>query len=123
MVTIWDSINFDYKFKTHIDQLVTANSERDFIQDVEISKEIVIDLYKACSMYPEGVAASINKEIKKVLGPQLAAISNLDDVQNNGAIPNDALIIQMAIYEMDEQDLAKRESLIIKGKNKILKLT
>lgn len=118
--TIWNDVNFDYKFKTHINQLVSNNPDKDFIQDVEVSKEIVIDIYKACSRQPEGLAASINKSIKTALAPQLAALSNSGDVENNGAIPNEACSIQIAILQMDADDLEAREALILKGMNKIL---
>lgn len=102
--------------------MVIANSQNDFIQDVEISKELLIQVYEAASRQPEGPAAAINKEIKLALLPQLEAVSNMNEVINNQAEPNEAASIQLAINDLDLADAAARAALIAKGKEKVLNL-
>lgn len=112
---VWNQPDFDYKFQTHINALVVANSDNDFIQDVEISKENLLQIYRAVSRQPEGMAAAINKAIKELLLPQLLAESN-----NNDNDPNEAYSIILSIQALDQADIEARETLIEKGKNKIL---
>ena len=114
---IWNSIDLSFKFKTQIDNLVKSKPDNDVIQEIEISKEILVQIYKAVSMQPEGMASAINKEIKEILLPQLLAESN-----NDNDNPNEAYSIILAISEMDLSDVAARAALIEKGKNKINKI-
>lgn len=116
MEAVWHQADFDYKFKPHINQLLTNNSDDEFEQSVEISKEVLVKIYEEVSKQPEGVAASINKEIKEVLLPQLLLLSNNDD--NN---PNEAYSAILAIQQLDAADIAAREIIIQKSKNNILK--
>jgi hypothetical protein len=113
---LWSDINLNYKFKTHVNDLVIAKPDNDAIQEIEISKDILVQIYKAVSMQPEGPTSAINKEIKEILLPQLLAESN-NDIDN----PNEAFSTILAIQELDFSDIAARAALIEKGKNKILK--
>jgi len=116
MEPVWSDVAFDYKFKSHINDLLINNSDYDFEQDVTVSTEVLVEIYKAVSKQPEGVAAAINKEIKELLLPQLLLLSNNDD--NN---PNEAYSALKEIAASDAEDLAARESVIEKSKNNILK--
>lgn len=115
MEPVWYQPDFDYKFKTHVNQLLANNSADDFEQSVEISKDLLVAIYEAVSKQPEGVAAAINKEIKELLLPQLLLLSNNDD--NN---PNEAYSAIIAIAQLDASDTAAREAIIEKSKNNIL---
>jgi hypothetical protein len=90
---VWNTPGFDYKLQTHINQLVTANSDNDFIQQVEISKETLLKVFKSVSAQPEGVAAFINQQLLGALLPQLEAVSNLEAVQQGLEQPNEAASI------------------------------
>ncbi len=114
--SIWDNADFDYKFKTQINQLMKTNSNDDFEQEVEISKDVLVYIYKATSTESEGVASAINKELKDLLLPQLLAESN-NDIDN----PNEALSMLLAIQELDEIDKNAKNQKILKGKYKTLK--
>lgn len=116
MEPVWSDVAFDYKFKTHINQLISDNSNNEFEQSVEITGDNLVSIYRAVSKQPEGVAAAINKEIKELLLPQLLLLSNNDD--NN---PNEAYSALKEIAASDAEDLAARESVIEKSKNNILK--
>lgn len=116
---VWN--NIDFMFKAHVKPIIAANSEKDFEQEIEVSKDILLEIYKGVSRQPEGIAAAINKEIKEELLPQLSAVSNLQEVINDNAVPNEAASILIAINELDLADIAARAALILKGKNNILK--
>ena len=113
--SVWNSIDLDYKFKTQINNLVTANSDNEFVQEVDITKDLLIFLYEKASQQQEGVAAGVNKSIKAELLPQLLALSNNDN--NN---PNEAYAAIISIQALDAAALACRSAIIEKGKNKIL---
>ena len=90
---VWNDLH--YIFQAKIGLLITANSEKDFEQEIEVSKDILVQIYKGVSQQPEGMAAAINKEIKDDLIPQLAAVSNMDEV------------IKFAMAEKYEKFMAK----------------
>lgn len=117
---VWNISGFDYKLQTHINQLVAANSDNDFIQQVEISKETLLKVFKSVSAQPEGVAAFINQDLLDALLPQLEAVSNLPAVQQGLEQPNEAASILIGIGQIDSDNQAAKAALILKGKNKIL---
>lgn len=113
--SVWNSIELDYKFKTQINQLVVANSDNGFVQEVDITKDLLVFLYEKASQQQEGVAAAINKAIKAELLPQLLELSN-----NDNDNPNEAYAAIISIQTLDAADLEARSAIIEKGKSKIL---
>lgn len=69
--------NLDPRFSTHLWQLVTTNSNDEYLQTVEIPKSQLVEIYKAVSRVPEGIAAAINKEINDLILPQLVMQSGM----------------------------------------------
>lgn len=123
--SIWNELN--YKFKYTINQLVTANPDDDFVQTVEISEAILVQIFSTVTVLPEGVSAYTNAGMLAALVPQLEAVSNLAAVQagqldanGNPVQPNEAARIQMAIYNVDRANIAMRNEKIARGKAKIL---
>jgi hypothetical protein len=112
---VWNDSLFDYKFKTQINQLVVANSDNDFVQGIDITKDLLVFLYEKASQQQEGVAAAINKAIKAELLPQLLELSN-----NDNDNPNEAYAAIISIQALDAADIEARSAIIEKGKNKIL---
>lgn len=113
MEPVWN--NIDFMFKAQVKPIIVANSEKNFEQEIEVSKDILLEIYKGVSMQPNGIASAINKEIKEVLLTQLLSESN-NDADN----PNEAFSTILAIQELDLSYIIDREALIEKGKNKIL---
>ena len=110
-----------------INQLVTANPADDYMQTIEISEDILIQIFSTVTVLPEGVAAYTNADMLQVLAPQIAAVSNLADVMA-GAVdtngdpvqPNEGARIQIAINSIDQANIAVRDEKILRGKTKIL---
>jgi len=115
---IW--ANLDYKFKNVINQLITANNDDNFMQSLEISEDILIQIFSTVTVLPEGVAASMNAEMLAALSPQIAELSNIADVQAGTAEPNESARIQIAINDIDVANKAVKAAKILNGKNKIL---
>lgn len=44
---LWNSVSLDYKFKTQIDNLISGKPDNDVLQEIEISKEILVQIYKS----------------------------------------------------------------------------
>ena len=81
--SIWDKLN--YKFRTLLNLLVTANADPEFVQEFDIPAQTLVQIFATVNTQPEGVAASTNKEMLTVLIPQLMAASNMDEVNNQPA--------------------------------------
>lgn len=114
---IWNEL--DYRFRYHINQLVSANSEDDFVQSVSIDERTLLLIYQNVSSKPEGVAAQINKEMFELLQPQILQQSNITDVQQ-GAEPNEASRVLLGIQAINEANQANKEAKILNGKTQIL---
>jgi len=115
---IWDNLN--YKFKYAINEIVAANPDDDYMQTIDISEDILIQIFSTVTVQPEGVAAFINAEMLAELAPQIAAVSNIADVQAGTAAPNEGARIQIAINDIDVANKAVKAAKILRGKNKIL---
>lgn len=63
--SVWPLIH--YKLKSQLNALVTANSEDDFEQEVDIDTDSFIQIMKATSAQPQGIAKDINPIIHSKL--------------------------------------------------------
>lgn len=118
LANIWGNLN--YKFKAHVNEIVTLNPEEDFVQAIEVPEDILIMIYEANSKQPQGIAKYINVEMQAELVPQLIASSNIQAVQAGTENPNEAARILIACQGIDTLNAQYREALIIQGKNEIL---
>lgn len=75
----WETL--DYKFKAQLHDLVTINSDDDFVQTINIPVKILLDLFRIATAEPEGVAAFINSDMSQSLVGQLMPVANFQEVQ------------------------------------------
>lgn len=116
--TIWPGL--DYKFKYAMNQLIVANPADDYVQTIEISEDILIQIFSTVTVLPEGVAAFINQEMLTELVGQIQPQANLEAVQAGTEAPNEAARIMIAINEIDVANKAIKAAKIANGKNQIL---
>ncbi len=116
--SIWT--NLDYRFKFQVNQLITANGYEDFIQTIEVPEDILLQIFKAVSSQPEGVAAFINKAMLAELLPQIEVDSNLQKVQDGKEQPNESARLLIAINEINNANKATKAAKILNGKTQIL---
>ena len=115
---IWS--NLDYRFKFLLNSLITANAQEDFIQTVDVPEAVLIEIFKAVTGQPEGVATFINHEMLEALVPQIQAQSNMAAVMQQLELPNEALRILIAIDIIDQSNKATKLAKILNGKIQIL---
>ena len=126
--SIWAQIDYRLKFQLH--NLVAANSEDDFIQTVDVQPNDFIQIYRAVSAQPEGVATKANETLEDDLMPQLIAAHNLQPVMVNNAFshfepvpdvePNEAGQIILGIQQIKQENRAVRDAKVLNGKTQIL---
>lgn len=113
---LWQSSsNIDFKYQLR--QAITANSDNDYVQEMEIPESVLIKMFSCATVQPEGVAASINKLMLESLLAQLEPLSNLE---NEDEEPNEAARILIAINNIKDTNLHSRDGKIARGKNLIL---
>lgn len=115
---IWPGL--DYKFKYAINALIAANSADDYVQTIEISEDVLIQIFSTVTVLPEGVAAFINQEMLTELVSQIQPLSNLEAVQTGTEEPNEAARIMLAINDIDVANKAVKAAKIANGKRQIL---
>jgi hypothetical protein len=116
--SIWE--NLDYKYRYQLNQIITANSDEDYVQTLEVPEDILIQIFSTVTVQPEGVAAFINQEMLTELLGQIQPLSNLEAVQAGTEAPNEAARILIAINEIDVANKAVKDAKILRGKNQIL---
>lgn len=109
---VWTSFELDYRFKTHINEIVTLNSDDDYLQTMSIDSNTLVFLVSSNTSKPEGISMSINKEMLESLTPQLFGLASIGDVEAIDALTR----IQ---YILEYNDIEKSK-MITNGKNKIL---
>lgn len=75
--SIWESLN--YKFRYQVNQLVTANSDDEHIQDLDIDVQTFAQIMRAVNNQPQGIAKDINKELYDSLVMQIGALAQTGD--------------------------------------------
>ncbi len=107
---IWSEL--DYKFKYQINQLVSANSDDEYIQTVQVDRPTLRIILNSVNNKPQGCSREINPEMFAVILPQIQALA---DAENEEAI----LILQGMQSVMLEND-ALKDAKIHNGKTQIL---
>lgn len=125
----WYILN--YKLKYQINELVTLNSEDDFIQEVDIDADSFIKIMLAVNSQPQGIAKDINPAIHLSLKEQIFTqaqpiffhLSQLTDEKEIELfkIENaEILTIAEKVQTILDDNLQMLESKILNGKTQIL---
>lgn len=117
--TIWQTTNL-YKFKYAVNEQITANSDLDFVHTLEVPEDILIQIFSAVTVEPEGVASTINHEMEDLLLSQINAVSNLADVMAGTAEPNEGARLLIEIKSISEANKAVLQQKIDRGLAQIL---
>ena len=67
----WNELN--YKLKTQINKLVSANDDEEFVQTVDVDAQSFILIMKAVNSQPQGIAKDINPPMHLSLKAQILA--------------------------------------------------
>ena len=68
----WNELN--YKLKTQINKLVSANNDEEFVQTVDVDAQSFILIMKAVNSQPQGIAKDINPPMHLSLKAQILAL-------------------------------------------------
>lgn len=119
---LWKNPELDHKFKTQIGGLLAINSQDDIEHNVDIPLSVLLQVYENVSQRPEGIYTNINNEMKDYLKAQLLPLSNIDDVINNNAVPNEASVFLLEMKAIDDMnksilqnDYAKYKTLMLEN--------
>ena len=125
----WNELN--YKLKTQINKLVSANDDEEFVQTVDVDAQSFILIMKAVNSQPQGIAKDINPhmhlslkaQILKLVQPvmaQLALITNEEEINHYKAQNADILMMAEKVQSILIENEAMLESKILNGKAQIL---
>lgn len=125
----WNELH--YKLKNQINNLVTANSEDSFVQEVDIDAQSFILVMKAVNSQPQGIAKDINPPMHLSLKAQLlAAVTPImahlatltDEVEIEAYRETHSEILTMAerVQSILLENEAVLEAKILNGKTQIL---
>lgn len=125
----WNELN--YKLKTQINKLVSANDDEEFVQTVDVDAQSFILIMKAVNSQPQGIAKDINPpmhlslkaQILKLVEPimaQLALITNEEEINHYKAQNADILMMAEKVQSILKENEAMLESKILNGKAQIL---
>lgn len=101
-----------FRLQTHLQDLVLANSEPEYAQEVTITPTQLAQVYRSVSTIAEGEARKINGEMKASLVPQLMQLAGGGDVE--------ALEVLGMLQEIDAANEVTAEAKIESGKQQIL---
>lgn len=101
----------DYRFKAHINTLVTANSDYEYIQTITINKSTFVQIMNAVNSQPQGIALVINPELYDSLKLQLVA-----EAQNGNT---EALEIAQEMVSILETNAGYLAAKIASGKEQV----
>ena len=135
--SIWEKL--DYRFKAHLNDLVTLNSDEDFIQDVTVSVPILMQCYEAMSSGSYGCTTDMAEVLLVSLRDQLLENNNIEEystylaevaannelpeeerIQIEEVIPFEKTLALIAVSEYKLKDKAKENAKILSGKTQIL---
>lgn len=127
--SIWSEL--DYKFKYHINSIVSINSEEDYQQTVTVSVENLMKCYKAMSSGAYGCTTDMAEVLLESLRDQLLAEANIGDyltyvgsleTENPlpEVIPNEQTQALLQVNEYKIQDKATETTKILNGLTQIL---
>lgn len=109
--SIWSIL--DYRFKTHINQLVTTNSNEDFIQDITIDVPTLMQCYKAMSSGAYGCTTDMAEELLDSLRTQLLEKASIEGEEQQDAIDTLTAIQELKVKDVENCDRNIQESLSI----------
>lgn len=125
---IWHKL--DYKFKTHINTIVTANDVDDYEQTVTIGVDTLIQCYNAISEGSYGAVTDMAEELLPSLKTQLYTASNLTEFETYMALadktgvpivePNEYTLALIEIGNLKARDVSVRDAKVLNGKTQIL---
>ena len=129
--SIWNNSQLDYRFKTHINGLVTTNDGDDFVQSVTVNVPTLMLCYQAMSSGQYGCTTDMAEVLLNSLRDQLIANSNMTEymtytevVKTNPEtpeiVPNEYTQALLMIMKYKEQDVATAQAKIVNGKAQIL---
>lgn len=127
--SIWKDL--DYRFKTHVNSLVTLNSTDSFEQELEVSLPILMQCYKAMSSGAYGCTTDMAGILLESLRDQLLAEANIGDYLTYlgsletetplpEVIPNEQTQALLLVNEYKTQDKVTETAKILNGKTQIL---
>lgn len=125
----WNELH--YKLKNQINNLVTANSEDSFVQEVDINAQSFILVMKAVNSQPQGIAKDINPpmhlslkaQLLAAVAPIMAHLATLtDEVEIEAYRETHSEILTMAerVQSILLENEAVLEAKILNGKTQIL---
>jgi hypothetical protein len=125
----WEQL--DYKLKYQLNQLVSQNSEDDFVQEIEINAAMFILIMKAVNGQPQGVSKDVNpamhlklkEQIMQQAAPVMAHLQNLSDekeIEDFKELHKDILEIAENVQLILQTNLKMLEAKILNGKTQIL---
>ena len=125
----WNELN--YKLKTQINKLVSANDDEEFVQTVDIDAQSFIFIMKAVNSQPQGIAKDINPlmhlslkaQILKLVEPvmaQLAKMTNEEEITLYKAQNADILMMAEKVQSILKENEDMLEAKILNGKTQIL---
>lgn len=117
--TLWKNSDL-YKFKFAVNQQLSENPDLEYMHTLDVPEQVLIDVFSAVTVEPEGVASSINHAMEDSLLTQLNAASNLSDVQAGTAEPNEAARLLIAIGKINDANQAVLQQKIDAGLAQIL---
>ena len=125
----WNELN--YKLKTQINKLVSANDDEEFVQTVDVDAQSFILIMKAVNSQPQGIAKDINPpmhlalkaQILKLVEPvmaQLAKMTNEEEITLYKAQNADILMMAEKVQSILKENDDMLEAKILNGKTQIL---
>ena len=107
---VWNEL--DYRFKYQINQLVTANSDDEYIQTIQVDKPTLGIILNSVNNKPQGCSREINPEMFMFILPQIQALANLGN--------EEAISILQGMQAVTLENDALKNAKILNGKTQIL---
>jgi hypothetical protein len=125
----WNEL--DYKFKYQLNQLVSTNSEDDFIQEVDIDYNSFIKVMVSTSNQPQGISKDINptmhlsikKQLEELATPimeELATLKDDQDILDFKELHKEILTAVKEVNEILKRNEVMLDNKILNGKTQIL---
>lgn len=83
-----------YRFKTQLNEIVSANSDLSTIQQIDIDKETFLLIMNTVNTQPQGIAKDINPKMYDDLKIQVLTLANLGDAEAIEIATSMAVILQ-----------------------------
>lgn len=100
-------LDLSTRFQVYLSDLYKANSDPDFVQEIEISADNLLKIYKSLSSFPEGEIGKFNSQIKAKLLPIVMELAETED--------EEALQIIAGIQEIDAKNESVKQGKISLG--------